>query len=123
MPTQILPAASLRSANCLPAARTLSWAANYLICIALWSIARAVFRAASNFLPALRERRALSAPAAADRASGRRRGRATADDAEASGVFGGGRAACGAPPGRDGVRPKARRHLADARFRQPGEHV
>src|SRR5260370_29408630 len=57
MPTQILPAASLRSAKRLPAAPTLFRAANYLICIALWSIGRAIFRVASNFLPALREGR------------------------------------------------------------------
>src|ERR1700682_1676143 len=57
MRTQMLPAASLRSAQRLPAARTLFRAANYLICIALWSIGRAIFRAAANFLPALRERR------------------------------------------------------------------
>src|SRR5215475_2438704 len=44
----------------LPAARTLSWVVNYLICMALWSIRRAIFRVALNFLPALRERRALS---------------------------------------------------------------
>src|ERR1700730_10594488 len=62
MPTQILPAASLRSANRLPAARTLFRAANYLICMALWSIGRAMFRAASNFLPALRERRVPALP-------------------------------------------------------------
>src|SRR5437016_13522731 len=58
MSTQISPAASLRRANRLPAARTLSWAANYPVCMALWSIGRAIFRAASNFLPALREGRA-----------------------------------------------------------------
>src|SRR6266436_2599179 len=55
MPTQILPAASLRSANRLPAGRTLSWAANHLICLALWSIARAIFRAAANVVPASRD--------------------------------------------------------------------
>src|SRR6266481_9217228 len=55
MPTQILPAASLRSANRLPAGRTLSWAANHLICFALWSIARAIFRAAANVVPASRD--------------------------------------------------------------------
>src|ERR1700730_6242995 len=55
MPTQILPAASLRGAQRLRAARALFLAANYLICLALWSIGRAVFRAAANFLPALRE--------------------------------------------------------------------
>src|SRR6266436_3366026 len=58
MSTQILPAASLRSAQRLPAARTLPWAANDLICMGLWSIGRAIFRVASNFLPALRDRRA-----------------------------------------------------------------
>src|SRR5437879_4890863 len=57
MPRQILPAGSLRSAKRLPAARTLFGAANYLICTALGSIGRAIFRLASNFLPALRERR------------------------------------------------------------------
>src|ERR1700730_12173052 len=55
MPTQTLPAASLRSARCLPAAQTLLRAANYLICTALWSIRQAFWRVASNFLPALRE--------------------------------------------------------------------
>ena len=62
MPTQILPAASLRSAKRLPAARVLFSAANYLICMALWSIGRAIFRIAANFLPVLREgcRRSLS---------------------------------------------------------------
>jgi hypothetical protein len=55
MPTQILPAASLRSAQCLPAARALLRVANYLICIVLWSIGRAICRVAPNFLPALRE--------------------------------------------------------------------
>src|ERR1700720_876546 len=55
MPTQILPAASLRSANRLPAARTPSWAVKYLIFLALWSIARAIFRAAANVVPASRD--------------------------------------------------------------------
>jgi hypothetical protein len=55
MPTQILPAASLRSAQRLPAARALLRAASYLICTALWSIGRAICRVVSNFLPALRE--------------------------------------------------------------------
>src|SRR6266404_8519954 len=55
MPTQILPAASLRNAKRLPAARALFSAPNYLICLALWSIGRAIFRVAANFLPALRE--------------------------------------------------------------------
>src|SRR5437016_8103545 len=55
MSMQMLPAASLRRTNRLPAARTLSWAANYSVCMALWSMGRAILRAASNFLPALRE--------------------------------------------------------------------
>src|ERR1700730_10419462 len=55
MPTRILPAASLRGAKRLPAARALFLADNYLICLALWSIGRAIFRVAANFLPALRE--------------------------------------------------------------------
>src|ERR1700730_9324126 len=55
MPTQILPAASLRGAKRLPAARALFLADNYLICLALWSIGRVIFRVAANFLPALRE--------------------------------------------------------------------
>src|SRR6266446_4357110 len=99
MSTQIVPAASLRNAKRLPAARTRSSASNYLICMALLSIGRAIFGVASNFVPALRERcrlpggveqgadhlRALfpvmlsdsSVPAAADRASGGPPGRAT----------------------------------------------
>src|SRR5438552_18204095 len=55
MPTQNLPAASLRNANRLPAARTLSWAVNYLIYLALWSIGRAIFHLAAHVLPAGRE--------------------------------------------------------------------
>jgi hypothetical protein len=55
MPRQILPAASLRSAQRLPAARTLFRASNDLICLALWAIGRAIFRVAANFLLALRE--------------------------------------------------------------------
>src|SRR6266700_975938 len=101
MSTKILPAASLSNGKRLPAARPLSWTSNYLICTGLWSIGRALFRVASNFLPALREWRALpgggeqgpdhrredgtrwffpvlisdnSGPAAADRAAGGRRG-------------------------------------------------
>ena len=58
MPTQLLPAASLRSIPRLPAARALVWASNYLILMVLWSIGRAIFRVESNFLPALREGRA-----------------------------------------------------------------
>src|SRR6267378_4148671 len=55
MSTQILPAASLRSANRLPAARARLRASNYLICRALWSIGAAIFGVRSKFLPALRE--------------------------------------------------------------------
>jgi hypothetical protein len=62
MPRKILPAASLRSAQRLPAARTLFRAPNYLICMALWSIGQAIFRGASNFLPVLRERRVPALP-------------------------------------------------------------
>src|SRR3984893_6860233 len=58
MPTQIVPAASLRSTTRLPAARALVRASNHLIWVALWSIGRAIFRVVSNFLPALREGRA-----------------------------------------------------------------
>src|SRR5882762_8744360 len=58
MPMQILPAASLRGGNRLPAARALVWACNHLIWMALWPIRRAIFGVASNFLPALREARA-----------------------------------------------------------------
>jgi hypothetical protein len=57
MPRQILPAASLRSAQRLPAAGTLFRVSNYLICTALLSIGQAIFRVVPNFLPALRERR------------------------------------------------------------------
>src|SRR4029077_15178077 len=55
MPRQILPAASLRSTTRLPAARAVVRASNHLIWVVLWSIGRAIFRAAANFLPALRE--------------------------------------------------------------------
>ena len=49
MPTQILPAASLRSSNRLPAARALLWASNHLMYIPLWSIGWVIFGAGSNF--------------------------------------------------------------------------
>src|SRR5258708_12860976 len=55
MSTRLLPAGSLRGANRLPGARALFRASNYLIYMALWSIGRAIFGVASNFLPALRE--------------------------------------------------------------------
>src|SRR5262252_339518 len=49
MPAQTLPAASLRDANLLPAARVLLRAANYLICIALSAIRRAIFGVEAKF--------------------------------------------------------------------------
>src|SRR6266480_4003825 len=58
MPTQILPAASLRSIPRLPAARVLVRASNHLMWMALWSIGQAIFRVEANVLPALREGRA-----------------------------------------------------------------
>src|SRR3984893_17668660 len=61
MPTQIVPAASLRSTTRLPAAGALVRASNHLIWVVLWSIGRAIFRVASNFLPGLREGRAAQA--------------------------------------------------------------
>src|SRR3984893_10968077 len=61
MPRQIVPAASLRSTTRLPAAGALVGASNHLIWVVLWSIGRAIFRVASNFLPALREGRAYQA--------------------------------------------------------------
>src|SRR5437016_745374 len=62
MSTRILPAASLSSARRLPAAQILFRASNDLICTALWSIGRAIFRGASNFLRVLRERRVPALP-------------------------------------------------------------
>src|ERR1700731_3640119 len=70
MSTRILPAASLSSARRLPAARTLFRASNYLICITLWSIGRAIFRGAANFLPVLRERRVPALPRRVVRGAG-----------------------------------------------------
>src|SRR3984893_7622843 len=55
MSAQILPASSLRSVILLPAGRARFLAPNYLICVALWSIGRAIFGIVSNFLPVLRE--------------------------------------------------------------------
>jgi hypothetical protein len=49
MPTQIVPAASLRSACRFPAARALLGAVNHLICMVLSSIGRAIFGVALNF--------------------------------------------------------------------------
>ena len=55
MPTQSLPAASLRTAICLPAGRMLIRALNPLIYMVLWAIWRAFSVVESIFLPALRE--------------------------------------------------------------------
>src|SRR6266404_3678814 len=55
MPTQCLPAASLRTAICLPAGRMLIRALNPLIYMVLWAIWRAFSVVESIFLPALRE--------------------------------------------------------------------
>jgi hypothetical protein len=55
MPTQSLPAASLRPANRFPAARVSLSVANYLIYRALEPIGRAISGVKSRFLPALRE--------------------------------------------------------------------
>src|SRR5437667_4304223 len=55
MLTPGLPAASLRTANCLPADRLLLWVSIYLIHITLWSIRQELCRVELNFLPALRE--------------------------------------------------------------------
>src|ERR1700726_2074310 len=49
MSTQIVPAASLRSADRLPAAGALLGASNYLICRALSSIGRTIFGGGSDF--------------------------------------------------------------------------
>src|SRR3984893_11808608 len=57
MPTQSLPALSLRTAKCLPAGRLLIRARNPLIYRVLWAIWRAISVVASSFLPALRETR------------------------------------------------------------------
>src|SRR6266481_10187263 len=55
MPTQSLPAASLRTADRLPAARVLVRVASYLIYKVLWPLRKASADAESSFLPALRE--------------------------------------------------------------------
>jgi formylglycine-generating enzyme required for sulfatase activity len=61
MPTQSLPAVSLRIGNRLPAAQVLLRGVNYLICMALWLIGWVISGLESSFLPALRE-----APASVD---------------------------------------------------------
>src|SRR5882724_3198533 len=55
MPTQSLPAASLRPADRLPAARLLLRVASYLICLVLSAIAVVISSVKSSFLPALRD--------------------------------------------------------------------
>ena len=55
MPTQSLPAASLRTVIGFPDARLLLRVANYLICTVLWLIGRSVFNIESSFFPELRE--------------------------------------------------------------------
>src|SRR5437016_7515865 len=55
MPVKVLPAASLRTANRLPAGRVMQLASNYLIYFMLSSIGPAIFGREAKFLPALRE--------------------------------------------------------------------
>src|SRR3984893_14437169 len=55
MTTFSLPAASLRSASRLPAARVWFWVSKYLVYIVLWAKGRAIFREESIFLPESRE--------------------------------------------------------------------
>src|SRR5262249_23580297 len=56
MPTQILPAASLRRAKRLPAGQALLWVPNHLIWMGLWSFGRVIFSAVPNFsLPSGRD--------------------------------------------------------------------
>src|SRR6266436_1328788 len=55
MPSRSLPAASLRTANSLPADGLMLLVSNYMIYITLWSLRRAIFGPKSNFLPALRD--------------------------------------------------------------------
>jgi hypothetical protein len=55
MPSQTLPAASLRPADRLPAARVWLRVATYSICRALSAIGTAISGVESDFLPALRE--------------------------------------------------------------------
>src|SRR5437016_495399 len=57
MPTQCLPAVSLRTAHLLPAGRVLVRLSNYLIYKVLWPIWRAFSGVESIFLPESREAR------------------------------------------------------------------
>jgi hypothetical protein len=57
MPTKSLPAASLRTTDCLPAAQIQFPGSKSLICKVLWPIRRPLFGVKSDFLPALREGR------------------------------------------------------------------
>src|ERR1700730_4052800 len=52
---KVLPAASLRTANRLPAGRVMRLVSNSLICLILSSIGLAIFGREAKFLPALRE--------------------------------------------------------------------
>src|ERR1700739_906955 len=72
MPTEIVPAASLRNLTRLPAARVLVWAYNCLRLMWLWSVGGAIFRVGADFLPALREGRTAKQPSTS-RNLGRRR--------------------------------------------------
>src|SRR6266478_398265 len=55
MPVKVLPAASLRTANRLPAGRVMRLVSNSLVCLILSSIGLAIFGREAKFLPALRE--------------------------------------------------------------------
>src|SRR4029077_2838455 len=70
MPTQSLPAPSLRTAICLPAGRMLTRASNPLIYRILCAIWRAISVAGSIFLPALREARGSGVGLAGRRRAG-----------------------------------------------------
>ena len=55
MPTNSLPAASLRIEGGLPAGGMRLWFPNHLICLVLWSIEQWFLDAQSRLLPVLRE--------------------------------------------------------------------
>jgi hypothetical protein len=111
MATQILPAASLRNASRLPAPRALVRAAYYLICIALCSMGRAIFRVAANYLPALREG---ALPRGVERGADR-----PADDPGAS-KDSSGFTLCQASRSMPASHPK---DAVDGLYRQPSERV
>jgi hypothetical protein len=60
MPSKSLPAASLRTTDRLPAARTRFMGSKYLIYMELWPIRRPLFGVESCFLPALRGARPIT---------------------------------------------------------------